>query len=43
MDATKRLDQSQKLISPQNLNHIPKDVANNHMRTQLVKLNEITH
>jgi hypothetical protein len=42
MDATKRFGQSQKPTSPKNLNHKPKDVANGHMGTQMVELNEAT-
>jgi hypothetical protein len=43
MDATKRLGQRQKSNSSKNLNHEPKHVANYHMGTQLMKLNETIH
>jgi len=41
-NVTKRLGQNQKLSSPNNLSHRPKDVARDHMRTQLAELNEAT-
>jgi hypothetical protein len=40
MDATIRFNQSQKHKNPKNLSHRPKDVADGHMGTQLVELNE---
>jgi hypothetical protein len=43
MDAIRRLSQSQKLISPKNSSHEPKDVVDGPMGTQLVKLNEVSH
>jgi hypothetical protein len=43
MNATRKLSQNQKLTSPKNSSHKPKDAANNHMGTQLVELNEVAH
>jgi hypothetical protein len=40
MDVIKEFGQSPKLINTKNLNNKPKDVTDNHMKTQLVKLNE---
>jgi hypothetical protein len=42
VNATKKLNQNQKLTSPKNSSHGPKDATGNHMGTQLVKLNEVT-
>jgi hypothetical protein len=42
MDAIKGFGQNPKSTSTKNLSNKPKDVTNNHMGTQLMKLNE-TH
>jgi hypothetical protein len=43
MDATKKLGQNQKSINPKNSSHRLKYEVDNHMGTQLVKLNEAIH
>jgi hypothetical protein len=42
-NATKKLGQNKKLISPKNPSHGPSDAVGNHMGTYLVELNEAIH